>query len=308
MKTKLKFSEKIVYYFLNIWVRMIGLLPYTLLYIKSSACFYLLYYLIGYRKKVVRKNLVNSFPSKSESEIISIEKEFYRHLCDWFFETMKLSTLGKTEMKKRMVFKNLDLLFKLQKEGKSGFVMMGHCSNWEYMISLPLWHGAHGDMLYGHVYRPLHNKGVDRFFYELRGKFSSENIADIELFREAVRLKNNKKLYTIGILGDQIPRVEAKYHWMEFLHQDTAVYTGAIKIAQKLGGYVLYADLAKVKRGYYEVEFHVLTEDARTANELELTEQYMKCLEQTLNNNPSYYLWTHNRWKRNRQDFEAFRS
>lgn len=300
--------DHLLYIALRVWAGVHALLPYWLLYFISDIYYVVLYHLIGYRREVVRRNLTNSFPDKTIDEIVQIERAFYHHLCDWALEVFKLTGVSAKSIGQRMVFKNLSMIDQFIKEGRSGFVLMGHCGNWEYITSMPLpfLHLKELNVCFGHVYRPLHNKAMDRFFKNMRGRFGSEHISESELLRTVLRMKNDSTRYCIGVLADQIPYYYGQFRWTTFMHQDTPVYTGIQKIATKVGAYVGYFDIKKVRRGYYEAEFKLLTNDASGMDEKELSELYIRTLEQTINANPAYWLWTHNRWKRTREDYKSF--
>src|SRR5262245_41301744 len=114
---------------------LLSRLPLTLLYIFSDIMFAASYYVLGYRKKVVMTNLKNSFPEKSARELRAIAREFYRNLCDYAVESLKLLTMSSEDVIRRMKFKNLELIQEAAKQGNPMFFITSHQFNWEWLIS-----------------------------------------------------------------------------------------------------------------------------------------------------------------------------
>lgn len=286
----------------NIGVRLLvaiasflALLPFPLLYFLSDLLFQVVYHLARYRRKMVRKNLCNAFPEKSEREIIILEKAYYRHLCDYFVETVKTLNLSEEEMKERMHFENPELLNRLMKDGSSCLVCLGHYGNWEWVpsIRLHLMPGVEA----GLVYKQLHSSPFDQLFRQIRGRFGSLPIEKRSVLRTLVRKKNEGQTIVVGFLSDQRPpRVSDKY-WTTFLNQDTPLQTGMEKIAKGLSMSVVYLDIEKRKRGFYTGRFVTLTEDASLEVKDSITEAYVRLLEKTVLRAPAFYLWSHNLWK-----------
>ncbi len=253
-----------------------------------------------YRREIVRKNLVNSFPDKDKKEIIKIEKQFYHHFCDYFFETIKLLHISDEEMKKRFVFKNMEMAEEKMKEGNSCIMMLGHYGNWEWITSITLWSND-PETVFSQVYRPLKNKAFDRFFINLRQRFNSVGFAKNETLREIVKLKRAGKKTMIGFISDQKPSPSNIHYWTPFLNQDTAILTGAERIAKQTGFIVGYLDVKKLRRGYYEVDIKMITDNPASTAEFEITERYARLMEETILRDPAHWLWTHDRWKYKRE-------
>jgi KDO2-lipid IV(A) lauroyltransferase len=251
---------------------------------------------VRYRRKIVRKNLENSFPDKNKKAIIRLEKEFYHHFCDYFFETIKLLHISDEEMKRRFVFKNQEILEEKTKNGNSALMMLGHYGNWEWVTSITLWSND-PEAVFAQIYRPLKNKIFDRFFINLRKRFHSVGFAKNDTLREIVKYKRNGTKLIIGFISDQKPSLNNIHYWTRFLNQDTAILTGAERIAKQTGFIVGYLDVKKLRRGYYEVDVKIISEDPVSTGEFEITERYARLMEETILRNPSRWLWTHNRWK-----------
>ena len=270
-------------------------LPFWALYLLSDFLYLLLYYVIAYRKKVARTNLRNSFPEKTEKERRTIEKNFYRHFCDYFVETIKLLHISDEEIQKRIVFENPEILQKEMDKGQSGFLFLGHYGNWEWVTSLTLCFGK--EIQLGQIYRPLRNKAVDAIFLKIRSRFGSVGIKKEDTFREIVRWKHEGIQSLIGFMADQTPSWNNIHYWSHFLQQDTPVFVGVERISRKVGGYVAYLDVEKVKRGHYRCRFEILSEHPEKEEENFITESYIRHIEKTILRNPAYWLWTHKRWK-----------
>lgn len=291
-----KKRKGIGYYLVYGTFSLIAMLPFGALYFISDILYGLVYKVVGYRKKVVRKNLRNSFPEKSKSELMHIEKEFYRHLCDYFVETIKTLRITDKEIRERMVFENIDVIDELTKDGKSCLLSMGHYGNWEWIPSIIL-HIPERIKL-GMVYKRLSSKDFDDLFLRIRARFGPKAIEMKSIYRTIVRNRNEGVTMLLGFLNDQRPRKHANEYWLKFLNQDTLAQTGMERIASQMGFAVAYLDIVKVKRGYFKCSVSAITPDASKEDEHFVTDTYTRKLEQTIKNNPAYYLWTHNKWSR----------
>lgn len=253
-----------------------------------------------YRRKLVRRNLTNSFPEKSLSEIIRIEKEFYHHFCDYFFETIKLLHISDEEMEKRMKFHDLDVLTEAMKDHKSCIMYLGHYGNWEWVTSI----GLHipQEIIKAQIYQRISSKAFDEIFIKIRTRFKSLNIERKETLRNIIQLRNDGEQMVIGFISDQRPPRYYDQYWTNFLNQDTLTLIGTERIAIKTGFSVVYFDIQKRKRGYYTGTFILMSPDASKEPEFALTEMYVRNLEKTILRYPAFYLWTHNRWKFSRKN------
>lgn len=276
-------------------LKLHALLPLRVLFVFSDILYVLTYHIVRYRRKMVRRNLTNSFPDKSLKEIIKIEKEFYHHFCDYFFETIKLLHISDDEMRERMKFSGLDTLANAMKDDKSCIIYLGHYGNWEWVPSI----GLHipNDIVTAQIYQLISNKSFDEIFIKLRTRFKSLNIERKETMRQIIKLRNNGEQMLIGFISDQRPPRYYDQYWTKFLNQDTLTLTGTERIARKTKFSVVYLDIQKVKRGHYSGAISLIISDASKAPEFSITELYMRKLEQTILRQPAFYLWTHNRWK-----------
>ncbi len=291
------------YYIIRTLWKLMSLLPMGALHLLSDLIYFPLYYVVRYRRKVVRKNLVNAFPEKTEKEISQIERDFYASFCDYVMETVKLMSLSPEKIKKHLRFEGTEEVERIaSQEGRSCVVYMGHSFNWEFVTSLPL-HFKDPQIQFGQIYHPLANKAMDRLFLELRNQYGAESISMANTLRRILQLNKEKKPFVIGFIADQVPTWEAINHWLTFFHQDTPVFTGTEKIARRTGSAVFYMSLHREKRGCYVATFHPLCEDASKTQENELTDKYFALLEEKIKEEPHLWLWTHKRWKRTRQGY-----
>ena len=288
--------EAIVYYIALPFIYLLSLLPFPVLYLLSDFVYFLLYYCIGYRKRVVRQNLRNAFPGKSEKEINAICKGFYHYLCDFFLETFKTLTISKKTMLKHCYFHpdTLALFEKLKAEGKSLIMVMGHQGHWEWAGNTFGIQGPHKLFV---LYHPLHNKYFDGLMLKMRSRFGAHMIPMKNTFREMVA--NRKTVNATTFIADQTPMPESAY-WTTFLNQDTPVYKGTELIAKKMNIAVLFARSRRVKRGYYELSAEILTEKPGELADGVLTEMHTKKLEEDIIAQPETWLWSHRRWKHKR--------
>lgn len=272
-----------------------ALLPFRVLYILSDILYLIAYHLVKYRRKIVRKNLKNAFPEKSDKRIVKIEKKFYRHLCDYFVETLKMLHFSEKEVRKRMKYENPEIINRLTANGKSCILSLGHYGNWEWVPSIALYFLPGVEQ--GFVYKELHSTVFDQLFLKMRTRFESVSMEMHRAFRQMIRSQNEGKTMVVGFLADQRPSPRQDQYWTTFLNQQTPVQTGMAKIARHLGTSIVYLDIVKVKRGYYTGKFFVITPDAAEEAAHTIMERYMHKLEETIIREPAYYLWSHDRWK-----------
>ena len=295
---------KITYYIIGgIWW-LLSLLPLKILYLFSDMLYVLVHHVIGYRKKIVRKNLTNSFPEKSIDEIRQIEKGFYHFFCDYIVETIKQFSISKEEMKKRMVISGVEeMKDRMEKEKKTFcFIYLGHFCNWEWIASLPYW--VPNDILCAQIYHPLYNKAFDKLFLRIRNKFGGECIPMKETLRRIIELRRAKQKTIIGFISDQAPKWNSIHHFVDFLNQETPVFIGTEKIAKQVDALVYYGDVRRVKRGFYTCEFKPMTEKpVKEIPDWELTDAYAHLLEEMISRHPNFWLWSHNRWKRTKEEW-----
>ncbi len=272
-----------------------ALLPFWALYILSDILYLFAYYLVRYRRKLVRKNLKNAFPEKTDKERREIERKYYRHLCDYFVETMKTLRISEAEIRKRMKFENPEMVNRLVKESGSCLVTLGHYANWEWVPSIGL-HLMEG-VKTGLIYKQLKSDAFDRLFLKVRSRFDSLPIEKRRTYRTIIKARDEKLSVVVGFLLDQRPPRRVTEYWTRFLNQDTLIETGLERIARSMALPVVYLDMKKVKRGRYVGRFFVITPDASIEPKYAVTERYARKLESTILNEPAYYLWTHDRWK-----------
>lgn len=271
----------------------ISMLPFGLLYFVSDFIYLIVYYLIGYRKQTVRENLKLAFPNLSDSERLAIEKKSYRHLCDMFLEMAKTLTISEKEIKKRFRFTNLEVYQDLEKENKSIAMMLAHYASYEWVISMNYFTRFKGYA----IYKRIANPHFDKLVRDIRSKFKAYLITTKDTIPT---IQSNEKNHVLGVYGfasDQSPKASKAYHWADFMNIKTPVHTGAEMLAKKFDMNVIFLKVKKVKRGYYEASFEVLSKDVAKVPNYELTDHFLRLVEQQIHEAPEYYLWTHKRWK-----------
>ncbi|GHT33816.1 acetyltransferase [Bacteroidia bacterium] len=288
------------YYILYAFVWLLAWLPLPILYVFSEIAFVLTFYVVRYRRKVVRLNLQNSFPEKSSSEIKRIERKFYRHFCDVSIESLKMLHISEKEMQRRMNFPNIAEINRIVNNGGNVILMLGHYCNWEFMVSIRLF--VHNRNVDGAgVYRRLKNPYMDKFFQKLRTRFGTLGIEKNDIFREIIKHRKANKQLTFALISDQTPSRNNIHYWTTFLNQDTPVLIGGERIARQTGYVLYYVDIVKKKRGTYEANLILISDDVKSTPEFECTEKFMRLLENSIRREPAYWLWTHKRWKHKRE-------
>ena len=255
----------------------------------------IIYYVVRYRVNIVRRNIYNSFPEKTEKEKREIEKKFYRHFSDLLIESLKMMSMSNEEMLKRMKYIDYEPLVEHYKEGRSVILYTSHFGNWEWLSSFSL-HLPKDKPVY-QVYKKLTSELSDKIAYKTRIRFGAVNVEMNDLLRKIVMLKKENKLGMFGMISDQSPRRTPNLHFVDFLHQPTSVITGSEHIAKKFNFPVYFVAVQHVKRGHYICSFELITDKPQETAEFEITEKYMKLLEKEIQNQPEVWLWSHKRWK-----------
>lgn len=271
---------------------LIARLPLALLYGISNFLFIIVAG-FGYRRKVINKNLRNSFPDKSELEIRKIRIGFYRHFCDLFAETIALMHIDIDKIQKRVEVCNPEVMQELLKEGNDVIAVLGHYCNWEWTPVVSRQYQAEGLS----VYRPLKNKQFDKLMIKMRGRFGSRNIPLNSTAREIVKLKQQNRRFVLGLISDQSPSKFELNYWTNFLNQNTAVILGPEKMAKLTRSKVVYWQLEKIKRGRYRMTYIPYPGDVASSPEFDITEWHVRLLENQIKKAPQYWLWSHKRWK-----------
>lgn len=268
-----------------------------LLFVISDFFYLLVYYIVGYRKKVVRQNIKNSFPEKPEAERRKIEKKFYQHFCDNFVEWMYPLHRNAEKMSKHYVFTNPEVLDELYKEGKGVVGVLGHYGNWEYLSLLPQYI-SHKVLA---IHKPLSNPYFNNLINKLRTKYGVHMMDIKESYRRLVTEARAGEITLTYFLADQSPQKSKIKYWTNFLNQDTPVFLGAEQIATKLDNAVVFIDIRKKSRGKYTVTFKVLTKEPKSLQPNEVTELHVRYLENVIREDPAWWLWSHRRWKHSRK-------
>lgn len=293
--------KKILYYLTYASVWLLSLLPLWALYGLSDFIYLIIFYAIKYRRKLVFKNMSDSFPEKDKQEIRNLERRFYHWFCDYLVESIKLLTISKRQIRKRMMFKGTETIDKIVNEGQSCAIYLGHYCNWEWVTSMPLWVTPNAQC--GQIYHVLENSDYDRLFLNLRQRMGAVSIPMAETLRRIIKYKQEGTPVVIGYISDQVPFWNNIHHWCQFLNHDTPVLTGTERLVQQLGHAVFYLDITRPKRGYYEAELKLITREPKQMENFALTDTYFRLLEASIQRAPEFWLWTHNRWKRTHEEF-----
>jgi len=272
---------------------LLSILPFRLLFIVSDMLFPVVYYLVAYRKKVVLNNLRNAFPEKSEQEIKSISRKFYRHFTDVTLEILKMRTVSPRKLRNRIHYGNPELLQKYYKDNRGVMGMSAHYNNWEWTSACAEW-GPHHAIV---IYKPLNNKYFDRFVKKARERHGVEMVPMRDTLRRVIEDQRKGKLVLYGLISDQSPVWQDIQYWTTFLNQYTGMLTGAEKLSVRTGMPAVYYSMRKIKRGRYIIDLIPLSEDPSKTGKNEITEKFVRVMEEKIRENPEYWLWTHRRWK-----------
>lgn len=285
---------------------VLSLLPFRVLYGISDFFYLIMYHIVGYRKKVVRKNLSSSFPEKTSQELKEIERGFYHWLCDYFVETLKLLTVSDETLLKHIEFRNAEQIEEYYDKGQTCAAILGHYCNWELLSATGLAFKRHKEAVCGLIYHPLRSKIFDMLFKDIRQSKGGVCIPKQDILRYLVRYKREKRMWLFGYISDQSPKYLNIHCWLPFLNHDTPVFTGGEKIMKKMNDAVFYVDMQRPERGKYICTFRLITDKPAEMQENEITKIFFEMLENTIKRDPRLYLWTHDRWKRNHEHFDKY--
>ena len=270
----------------------LSLLPLFILYLLADVFYVVIYHGFGYRRKVVRENLMNAFPEKSLSEIDTIEKKYYKFLASLIFEVIKMKSISKKELQKRVKFKNVDLVEAYLKNNESVLFCSSHYGNYEW-VCMAIGMAFSGE--HYPIYKPLSNEIFDNWFFNMRSRFGNRMVAMRQTLRAIQASKGRPNMFTFG--SDQAPSKDESNYWTTFLNQETSVQLGIEKIAKKTNRPVFYLKINYLKRGYFEVDCVPICLHPKETAEFEITEMHTRFLEEMIKAEPAYWLWSHRRWK-----------
>jgi KDO2-lipid IV(A) lauroyltransferase len=294
--------EPFIFYITYPIIWLVSRLPLRILYILSDFLFFLTFYVFGYRKEVVMSNISLAFPEKSEEEKKKIAKKFFKHFTDMIVESLKSFSISGEEILKRYTYKNPELVNKYAKEGKSIALVSAHLANWEWSISLPL---VLETKVFG-AYNKLRNETFEKTLRENREKFGVKGATTANFIKLIKNNFENKIQGAYILLSDQSPHIEKTFHWDTFFGVKVPVHTGAEMLAKKNNLVVINYKAKKIKRGYYETEFELITESPNEFKDYDITEKFMRLTEQNIRKQPEFYLWSHKRFK-HRDKFEEWK-
>jgi len=292
----MKFISYIIVYSL-LW--LISKLPDRIIYLFSDFLYFLAYYIVRYRKKVVFRNISLAFPDYTEKQVRKLARKFYSHFADVIIESSLMLFVPYEKSMKKLVFRNTELIDKLYQDGKLIVGISAHYGNWEYLVQIE----EISDYRFLAIYKPLKNKYFDRLVRKTRARYGSIPVAMKEVGRKLFEMKRKNEIAISVFLTDQRPIWEHIQYWTKFLGLDTPVYLGPEKLAIKLDAAVVFMVVKKIKRGYYELAFELITEKAANEKPYTITEAHVRKLERAIREEPEYWLWSHKRWKFNYEDY-----
>ena len=273
----------------------VSILPRPLFYAYSDFVAFILGSVVRYRRRVVHQNLERSFPELTPRERRRIAVRFYRHLSDLILESAFLMHASPRRMTKRCTYTNNEVLLPYFEEGRSVVIAAAHIANWEFLTTAAPQLRHH--ML--NVYKPLHNKRIERLITYARERMGGTAVPMQHILRAILRFAQQGKPTLIGLISDQTPPW-GNHYWLDFLHQDTMVYTGVERLARQFNAPVFFCNMTRVRRGYYSVTLELISDSPQSEPEHEITRRYMELLESAIRRNPSCWLWSHKRWKHHR--------
>ena len=277
-------------------------LPLCILYVLSDMAYFIVYYIVRYRRETVRQNLELIFGKTDRKKIIRIEKRFYRHLCDCIVETVKLLHISDKEIDRRVEVTNGEYIDEIIRSGHSVVLFLGHYGNWEWVQAII--HHFKEPLVGGQVYKTLHDGVMDKIMLKIRSRFGLECIPQEKAVRRLLEIVRNKQEFVIGFISDQRPSGKILRHWTDFLGQATPYVVGGETIGNHVDARFVYLEMEKTGRGHYRLTFLPIEPDPEDTEPDPYTREFMKMLEKTIMRAPEYWLWSHKRWKRKRRPMQ----
>jgi Kdo2-lipid IVA lauroyltransferase/acyltransferase len=275
-------------------VILIWLLPAPILYGFSNFLRIIIYYVIGYRKDVVKKNLEEAFPGITEMELKRLTRLFYKNLIDIFLEGIWAFSITPKKLLKRYRMINPEILKPFSDAGQSVIGVTAHYTNWE-------WGSMSGRLQTDYnvivFYKTLSNKYIDKFVRWNRSKFGTTLVSINETSKTFEKCRNTKTLFLMAADQGMPKKFLDKAYWIQFLNHDTPFLHGMEKHARLNNLPVVYMNVERVRRGYYTIELTVLTTKPAELESGVLTEMYARKLESIILKKPENWLWSHRRWK-----------
>lgn len=273
-------------------LELIAKLPLRVLYILTPAIYFGLYRIWRFRGEIVRENLKNSFPEKSDAERGRIARDFYRNSAEVLVEAIKARTMSRQEIARRVTIVNREIVQACADREQSVIMMAAHHCNWEWLllassISFPL--EVHA------VYKPLHDKRVESFMFATRTRFGARPIPVKEFLSEIIKRKGKPRCY--AMVADQTPLADEEKYWTRFLNQDSAFFVGADKIAAITGSPVVFVAMKRLRRGYYEARLKLIAEPPYAGDTSKVIERYVAEVERQIEEHPADWFWVHRKWK-----------
>jgi KDO2-lipid IV(A) lauroyltransferase len=273
-----------------------GLLPYRILYAFSDFLKFILQHVVGYRKEVVEDNLRKAFPEKSPEELMSIKNLSYKNLSDMLIEGIRAFTISKKQAVRRFHIRNPEILEPFRKKGQSVMLVLGHYADWELAVLAAPFYLPYENLIT--FYKPLKNPYTNKYINKNRSRTGVMLISISVTAATFKKFKNDPSIYVL--VADQSPSNPHKAYWVPFLNRDTAFLHGPENYAKKYDLPIVFADIQRVKRGFYETELSILTTESKDLPEGEITRLYARKLEEVIYKKPEDWLWSHKRWKHTR--------
>lgn len=280
-----------MYYVLLAIIYPLSILPLRILYLLSDFAFFILYYVTGYRKGVIQDNLLHAFPEKSPQEIAHIQKAFYRSFCDQWIETIKLLSISRKELNRRITG-NWEVFEQLNAAGKNTYALLGHTYNWEWANVVCQYNAP---QQFAGIYLPVSNQAFDRLMQKIRSR-SGGWLISMKAIKTGLQQVQGTR-HIIGMIADQNPSDPDVAMWLPFMHREAPFFRGPEQMARRAKGAVVFAGIQKVKRGYYRITLEKKWDDASVTETGDITRAYVAFMEQQLRAQPENWLWSHRRWK-----------
>lgn len=296
--------KNIIYAMVHGIIYLVSLLPYKAMFVISDFLYVIIYRVAGYRRAVVRRNITGAFPEKSPDETLRIERDFYKWLCDYFLETVKMLSVSRDELLRHIEFRGTEKMEEYFDRGQTCAAILGHYCNWELLSAVNTSFKRHNEAVCGLVYHPLRNKVADTLMIKMRQSTGGVCVPKNDVLRYLVSFRRQGLMNLFGYIADQSPKYSNIHLWLDFMNRDTPVFTGAERLMRKMNNAVFYADMERTSRGRYVCTFRLITDNPASQPEYAITRTFFSMLETTIRRNPALYLWSHDRWKRTRAEFE----
>lgn len=298
----MKWHQKVAFNLLWCLCWLVSYLPRFIRYGLLRPIVTLVLRIVGYRKKVILRNLRNSFPEKSDKEIKDIMVKYYVTLGEVAINTISLISASSASKRDKLLLCAGTEEHIARNKDTDWVFLAAHYGCWEYY---PLWSWKDISTEFMGVYHPLKSPVFEQLFLRIRSFGPNNTLVPMaDAVRYYVKNRNHERKIVLGLISDQSPILRADTEWIEFLNQPTAFIDGGARLGVRFGLPVYFSYTKRIKADRYEIEFVEIYDGKEQIEPIEIVRRYAQHLEAMIRECPELWIWSHNRWKHTPQKQE----